>query len=113
MLVEVIFGDSAKNVPHNHRIVPVEKRWLIGPHHKQPLAAIVLLIPQQQQVQVGCVGRPDERGDRPLGALLLPQEIHRLDRGKLLKVRRQVLLRAGRVDIFHVEQIVAVHGSLI
>lgn len=103
MIEEVLFGDFVKNVPHNHRMVRYEIGRRIGPHNKQPLAAIVLLVPQQQQLHVVIVGHPDERGNRPLGALLLPQKVHRLDRGKLPKVRRQVLLRAGRRYVFHVQ----------
>lgn len=107
---EVLFGDFAGNVPHDDRVVGLEKCRLIGAHYEQPLATIILLIPQKQQPHVGFVARLNERGDGPLGALLLPQEVHLLDRGKLLEVRRQVLLRARRSNVLHVEQMLSVHG---
>lgn len=110
MLEEVFFGDFSSDVPHDDRMIRLEELRVIGTHHKQPLAAIVLLVSQQQQVQIGFVGQPDEGRNRPFGALLLPQEVHLLYRGPLLQVLNQVLLRAGGRNILHVEQKPPVHG---
>lgn len=92
MIVQVFLGDFGSYVAHDDGVVRLEELRLIGAHHKQPFAAVVLLIPQHQHVQVGFVGHPDERRNGPLGALLLPQEVDLQHRGPLLQVRNQVLL---------------------
>lgn len=103
VLEQVFLGDLPGNVPHDDGEVRLVFMRLIGLQHKQPLAAIVLLVPQHDDVPIGFVGNPQERRNRPLGALLLPQKVHRLDRGKLFQVHLQVLLAAGRRNVLHVD----------
>lgn len=103
MFEQVFFGDFVRNVPHDDGEVRLVIVRFVGLQHKQPLAAVVLLVPQHDDIPVGFVGNPQERRNRPLGALLFPQEVHRLDGGKLLQVHLQVLLAAGRRNVLHVD----------
>lgn len=111
MFVQVFFGDFRSNVPHDNGVFRLVVIRLIGQQHKQPFAAVVQLILLHDDVPIGCVDHPQEGRNRPLRALLLPQKVHRLDRGEPLKVRLQVLLAAGGGDVLHVDQLLPVHFS--
>lgn len=111
MFVQVFLGDFGSDVPHDDRVFRLVVVRLIGQQHKQPFAAVVQLILLHDDVPIGCVDHPQEGRNRPLRALLLPQKVHRLDRGEPLKVRLQVLLAAGGGDVLHVDQLLPVHFS--
>lgn len=104
VIVQILLGDFVGNIPHDNGLLGLVVMRLIGPQHKQPLPAVVLLVPQHNAVPVGFVRNPQEGRNRPLGALLFPQKVHTLDRGKLLQVSLQVLLAAGRGNVLHVDQ---------
>lgn len=84
MFVQDFFGDFGSDVPHDDGVFRLVVVLLIGQQHKQPFAAIVLLILLHDDVPIGCVDHPHEGRYRPLRALLLPQKVHRLDRGEPL-----------------------------
>lgn len=99
------------NVSHDNGQVGLELLRRIGRHHKQSLAAEVLLVPGQQQRHVVLAANPDERRNGPFRALLLLQEVNRQHRRRLVQVGLQLVLLGRRRNVFHVNKLLSVHRT--
>lgn len=55
---QILFRDFGSDVAHDDRVVGLVVVRSIGLQHKQPFAAIVLLVPQHDDVAIRFVGYP-------------------------------------------------------
>lgn len=109
MVKERFLRDFLVDVPHDHGQIGLELLRRAGRHHKQPLAAKVLLVPGQQQLHVVLASHPDEPRNGPFRALLLLQEVNLQHRGRLIQVCLQLVLLGRRRNVFHVNEQLSVH----